>query len=231
MLRPASRPGLPIVVAVVISSLLHLVLWRAGQFFSPPPEPQQTPPQIIEVALIPAVPAAQPKAEPPAAPPKIEPRKPPPVKQAKPSPPKEKKPIPRKEVRPEPPAPVASKPEAQATPAVAEPAPAAAEVKPAVASPAPYVEASYRTPGLNNPPKRYPPIAQQRGWEGQVVLKVKVLANGSPGEITVAKSSGHELLDEATIEQVRSWRFTPARRGNVAVEGSIFVPIDYKLTR
>ena len=126
---------------------------------------------------------------------------------------------------------VESRLEIQPAPAAAESAPVKFETKHPEPSPVPYIEASYRTPGLNNPPKRYPPIAQQRGWEGKVILKVKVLANGSAGEITVEKSSGHELLDEATIEQVRNWRFTPARRGNVAVDGTIFVPIEYNLTR
>lgn len=60
-------------------------------------------------------------------------------------------------------------------------------------------------------------------------MRVRVLANGSPGEIKVERSSGHELLDDSTVEQVQNWRFIPARKGDQPVDSWVIVPIEYKL--
>ncbi|MDV7211236.1 energy transducer TonB, partial [Azotobacter beijerinckii] len=109
-------------------------------------------------------------------------------------------------------------PPASAAPAPA-PAPAAAPLTPPSAS------AGY----LRNPAPEYPAIAQRRGWEGSVLLRVHVLARGTPSEIQVQKSSGRDLLDEAAVKAVRRWSFVPAKRGEVAQDGWVSVPIDFKL--
>lgn len=168
--------------------------------------------------------------EPPQPAPKLDkaPEKPVPKKPDKPKP--LPKPKPKSEPHPEaPPVPPVEK--VSAPPESASPAPPAQseQAKPEAPAPVPYVEASYKAPGLNNPPKRYPRVAQERQWEGTVTLNVLVLADGSPGEIRVERSSGHELLDEATIEQVKNWRFIPARKGDQAVPSRVVVPIEYKL--
>lgn len=43
---------------------------------------------------------------------------------------------------------------------------------------------------LSNPAPEYPEQALERGWEGSVILRVKVLANGSPDTVSVKQSSG-----------------------------------------
>jgi protein TonB len=82
---------------------------------------------------------------------------------------------------------------------------------------------------LRNPAPDYPPAAQRRGLEGQVVLKVHVLASGQPDSVTVAKSSGHAVLDEAAIKAVVSWAFAPARRGQAPIDGWVQVPLTFKI--
>lgn len=67
------------------------------------------------------------------------------------------------------------------------------------------------------------------GWEGRVVLRVEVLADGSAGAVSVAKSSGHEALDDAALEAVRRWKFVPAKRDGAAVNSSVNVPINFNL--
>lgn len=67
------------------------------------------------------------------------------------------------------------------------------------------------------------------GWEGRVVLRVEVLANGSAGVVSIAKTSGHDLLDEAALEAVRRWKFVPAKRDGIAVNSSVNVPINFNL--
>lgn len=39
------------------------------------------------------------------------------------------------------------------------------------------------------PDPEFPEIAQERGWEGKVLLKVHVLSDGKPGSVSVAKSN------------------------------------------
>ncbi|WP_156302684.1 energy transducer TonB, partial [Methylogaea oryzae] len=94
---------------------------------------------------------------------------------------------------------------------------------------APFVEASYRASYLNNPAPKYPMLAKERHWEGLVVLKVQVLADGSSGGVSVEQSSGHDVLDEAAAEAARHWRFVPAKRGEDNVTSVVLVPIEFKL--
>lgn len=103
------------------------------------------------------------------------------------------------------------------------PAPVAAPVIERVTEPVGY--AGY----LRNPTPDYPAIAQKRGMEGQVVLKVHVLSNGHPDDISVAKSSGYGILDSAAIKAVTAWAFQPARRGQTAIDGWVQIPLSFKL--
>lgn len=82
---------------------------------------------------------------------------------------------------------------------------------------------------LNNPPPKYPAIAQSRGWEGQVMLNVHVLANGRADIVNIELSSGRKTLDDAAIRAVTEWRFVPAKRGQTPIDGWVQVPIDFKL--
>ena len=58
---------------------------------------------------------------------------------------------------------------------------------------------------------RYPEEARQAGIEGTVVLRIQILTNGDPGEISVLRSSGSASLDEAAVDAVGEWRFVPAK--------------------
>lgn len=84
---------------------------------------------------------------------------------------------------------------------------------------------------LRNPAPDYPQIAQDQGWEGRVLLRVHVLADGSPDSVAVQTGSGRRVLDEAAREAVQHWRFVPARRGDEAVDGWVTVPIDFRLAQ
>jgi protein TonB len=82
---------------------------------------------------------------------------------------------------------------------------------------------------LRNPAPDYPPAAQKRGLEGKVVLKVHVLATGQPDNVTVARSSGHQILDDAALKAVTQWAFAPARRGQTPIDGWVQVPLTFKI--
>jgi protein TonB len=83
---------------------------------------------------------------------------------------------------------------------------------------------------LKNPDPPYPPSALRRRQEGQVLLAVTVSAQGRAERVTVKKTSGFPILDEAAQQAVRDWEFTPARVGKLAVASEIEVPVRFKLT-
>jgi protein TonB len=90
-------------------------------------------------------------------------------------------------------------------------------------------EANFRANYGFNPKPKYPAIARNRGWEGKVLLKVRVSAEGHSAEVTLHRSSGHEALDESAIAAVKKWRFIPAKRGETEVASSVIVPINFTL--
>jgi len=60
--------------------------------------------------------------------------------------------------------------------------------------------------GKNQPPT-YPTIARRRSWEGTVLLGIDCDAEGVVQFVSVVRSSGHEVLDDAAVAAVRQWRF------------------------
>jgi protein TonB len=81
----------------------------------------------------------------------------------------------------------------------------------------------------DNPLPHYPTLARRRGIEGTVTLEVRVRPDGLPERVAIGRSSGSSLLDAAALEAVRRWRFRPARRAGVPVEGDVTVPITFRL--
>jgi len=79
-------------------------------------------------------------------------------------------------------------------------------------------------------PPAYPALARRHGYEGLVVLSVRVSRDGRPLSVSVKQSSGHSVLDEAALAAVRAWRFEPATLNGAPVEAEVEVPIRFKLT-
>lgn len=90
--------------------------------------------------------------------------------------------------------------------------------------------ATVRGGGLANAAPRYPYLARRQGQEGRVIVRVQVSAAGNAATVSVRRSSGYRLLDEAAVKAVKSWRFAPANRGGISVAGSVDVPVSFKLT-
>jgi protein TonB len=156
----------------------------------------------------------------------------PPVEQAAPSPPLEKKaakprPAPKMSVErpaaraepPAPPAPARVAPAPVPAPPVAavEPRPVPAPPAQATApqsqpapSPAPDVLSrdQYRVQLIDEARrhKRYPPLARENNWQGDVRVGIAVAANGRP-TVTLKGSSGYDVLDRQALEM-----FTQAAR-------------------
>lgn len=187
-----------------------------------PVVPPEVPPMTIEFSQ-PAPPVVEPPPPEPAPPPVVEP--PPPVKDelaTKPAPKPVPKPRPVIKQAPKP----APKPVAKPIEQPPAPQPAAAPAPPA---PQPVTPASASAGYLRNPPPEYPALAMRRNWQGTVLLRVHVLASGKPGDIQIQKSSGRTQLDEAALAAVKRWTFVPAKQGDIAQDGWVSVPIDFKL--
>lgn len=109
------------------------------------------------------------------------------------------------------------------------------EVQPApqdATPPSPVVldaEPDYRADYLNNPRPPYPMVARRMGYHGKVVLNVEVLAEGKSGEVKLHQSCGYDILDNAAVQTVKTWRFSPARRFGQPVTQWFLVPIKFSL--
>jgi TonB family protein len=80
-----------------------------------------------------------------------------------------------------------------------------------------------------NPKPIYPLEAREKGYEGEVVLKVEVLINGRVGQIEIKKSSGYELLDHSALTTVKQWRFIPAKKDDIAIPLWVNIPVKFQL--
>ncbi len=79
------------------------------------------------------------------------------------------------------------------------------------------------------PPPIYPRTARLQGWEGAVVIRVRVGRVGEVIAATVHKSSGHATLDEAARKSVKQWQFHPAKDGEIPIPSTVDVPINFAL--
>lgn len=109
------------------------------------------------------------------------------------------------------------------------------EVQPvpqAATPPSPVVldaDPDYRADYLNNPRPPYPMVARRMGYHGKVILNVEVQADGKAGQVLLHQSCGHDILDNAALQTVKTWRFTPARRLGQPVTQWFLVPIKFSL--
>jgi len=76
----------------------------------------------------------------------------------------------------------------------------------------------------------YPSASERLDEEGTVLLRVRVGADGRVLAAEVIGSSGHARLDRAAAEHaLRAWRFVPATRDGMAIEGWKEIPVRFEL--
>lgn len=78
-----------------------------------------------------------------------------------------------------------------------------------------------------NPPPRYPAEAVRNGWEGEVLLRIRVAPDGQVSHVSVEKSSGYEILDEAALRAVRLWKGIPATQAGQPVAVVRLMPVRF----
>jgi protein TonB len=87
-----------------------------------------------------------------------------------------------------------------------------------------------RLAGIAGRFKRYPLLARERGQEGMVEVRVRVGPGLSQPQVTLGRSSGIEVLDEAAVETVtkasQGIDLPPGLRGRTT---DIPVPVYFRL--
>jgi TonB family protein len=78
-------------------------------------------------------------------------------------------------------------------------------------------------------PPAYPRAARRLNLSVRVRLEVMVLPDGSVGEVRVLEGSGtRHGFEEAAIDAVRQWRYTPAMRDGESVAATIEVVVAFQ---
>jgi len=206
-----SRARLPMVPALVFSAFLHGTLLAAWSAAARPPAPGQ-PATALQVSLrvaTPDVPARgiAGKAIPVSSPPHAAPAVPPPPS------------TPLSRQRP----PVAAAPRAAATAGTSGGAHRLDPDLRALIRNRLRRELSARF--------RYPRVARRRGWEGRVVLGLRLAPDGRLHRPRVVHSSGHGVLDRAALEAVAgtgTLDWAPPLLQGVALD--LDLPVIYRLT-
>ena len=77
--------------------------------------------------------------------------------------------------------------------------------------------------------KHYPRIARENHWEGRVVVQAVIKADGTVGDLSVAESSGHALLDQEALVVMRKASPLTLKHQLEKSQITILVPISYRL--
>ncbi|HYE95389.1 MAG TPA: energy transducer TonB, partial [Rubricoccaceae bacterium] len=91
-----------------------------------------------------------------------------------------------------------------------------------------FVAVEVQATPINQPQPEYPDFARRAGVEGQVIVRAWVTAEGAVREVQLLRGV-HGLLDQAALDAVRRWTFSPARQNNRAVAVWVAVPITFRL--
>lgn len=75
----------------------------------------------------------------------------------------------------------------------------------------------------------YPRVARESGWEGTVIVRTLITADGAPSQVEIRKSCGHETLDLAAQEAIKNWKFQPAKDGNIPIAKWVDIPVKFDL--
>jgi len=93
-----------------------------------------------------------------------------------------------------------------------------------------YSPASFQGSHFKNPKPHYPRRARELGFEGVVVLHVKVSKVGKATGIDILSSSGYTLLDKTALDTLHQWSFIPAQIGCHLTESNLKIRIRFSLT-
>lgn len=80
-----------------------------------------------------------------------------------------------------------------------------------------------------NPAPRYPGLARRRQLEGVAVVELLVDARGAVCDCRLLASSGHDLLDQCALRELRLWRFDPALENGTPVPAAYRQEVEFRI--
>lgn len=237
-----SFKGYTIVWAIICSILLHglLILIIPNIHFDAAKIPE-----VLEIQLV-----KQPAPPPPAPPQPVQP----PAEVVEPQTPVTPKPTPKPVVK-QTPSPIVQEAKPITETPVITPAPEVIAVKPATEHTVPTHTQPVAEPAKEAPPmpsqaeidnatgrygnalwnaiskhKKYPKIAQMRGWQGETIVELVLDGSGKIKSKKITQSSGYEVLDKQALEMVE--KAIPFPTPPEALRNSTFtivIPVPFKL--
>lgn len=128
--------------------------------------------------------------------------------------------------------------------AVQAPKPVAVAAKPKTATPVPPTKTkpaltpppqiqlpSTAATGLHNQAPVYPKLSRKRKEQGTVLLWLLVSSQGVVTEIKIKQSCGFERLDQAAMQAVKKWQFSPAKKDGKAIDYWYEMPMTFSLNQ
>lgn len=76
----------------------------------------------------------------------------------------------------------------------------------------------------------YPRRARIRGWEGTVVIALRILPDGAVANVRVSGSSGISVLDNAAMRSIKAVHVPQVVAWMNGRKLDMFIPIEYRLT-
>lgn len=83
---------------------------------------------------------------------------------------------------------------------------------------------------VKTPDPAYPQSASHNGLMGDTAVAMTVLTDGSVSDIHLIETSTHSM-DEATLQNLKGWKFKPAMCGSEPVVSDIEVVVSFRLTQ
>lgn len=79
--------------------------------------------------------------------------------------------------------------------------------------------------------KRYPYLARRNGWEGEVLIKAVIGADGRLLHAEIVESSGHAVLDQDALKVLRDSTPLELEQNPSWQQATLTVPVAYRLQR
>lgn len=79
--------------------------------------------------------------------------------------------------------------------------------------------------------KRYPYLAKRNGWEGEVLIKAVIGADGRLLHAEIVESSGHETLDQDALKVLRASTPLKLEQNPSWQQATLTIPVAYRLQR
>jgi TonB family protein len=76
----------------------------------------------------------------------------------------------------------------------------------------------------------YPPQALRRGWQGTVLVRLRLLPSGRIDSVHLASGSGHSVLDRAALDSVEKIRQIAMSDLHIGTGLDLQIPVIFRLT-